>query len=78
MAVTTVVRTSNTVVTVTLPATAGYSISAPETITVTVPAAALTGAAELVASPTIGITQTISYGASKRRRGLSLGMRVGM
>lgn len=41
MAVTTVVRTSDTAVTVTLPATADYSISANETVTVTVPTSAL-------------------------------------
>lgn len=44
MAVTTVVRTSATRVTVTLPATATYAISADETITVTVPKAAIQGA----------------------------------
>ena len=77
MAVGTVVRTSATVVTITLPASASYAITAPETITVTVPADALTGAVEAVAG-TFLVTQTISYGASKKRRGISLGLRLGM
>jgi hypothetical protein len=77
MAVTTVVRTSATVVTITLPATAAYQITASETITVTVPASALTGAVEAVAGAFL-VTQTISYGASKKRRGISLGLRAGM
>lgn len=54
-AVTAVVRTSATVVTITFSAEAAYAITAPETITVTVPAAALTGAAPIVASPTFVI-----------------------
>lgn len=44
MAVTTVVRTSATKVTITLPATAGYVITANETVTVTVPKEAIQGA----------------------------------
>jgi len=56
MAVTTVVRTGNSVVTVTLPATAGYSIASNETVTVTVPRAAIAGGdADVVATPTIAI-----------------------
>jgi hypothetical protein len=51
-AVTIVTRTSDTVVTITFTASAAYAITAAETITVTVPAAALTGAAPIVASPT--------------------------
>ena len=50
-----VVRTSNTVVTITLDAQATYNITAAETITVTVPATALTGAGALVATPTFTI-----------------------
>jgi len=42
-AVTCVVRTSDTVVTVTLPATAGYSVAANETITFTLPREAVEG-----------------------------------
>jgi hypothetical protein len=51
MAVTDVVRTSDTVVTVTLPASAGFSITARETIMVTVPATALTGGVALTSYP---------------------------
>jgi lysozyme family protein len=58
IAVTTVVRTSNTVVTITLPAEDAYDITSAETITATVPATALVGAGALVASPTIAIVQT--------------------
>jgi hypothetical protein len=50
-----VVRTSDTVVTITWDAFATYSITSNETITVTVPAAALTGAVALVATPTFGV-----------------------
>ena len=53
--VTAVVRTSDAVVTITLPALAGYDISSLETVTATVPAVALAGAAALVASPTFDI-----------------------
>jgi hypothetical protein len=56
MAVTAVVRTSDTVVTITLPAFATYAITANETITATVPSTALTGATQIVASPTFTIT----------------------
>jgi hypothetical protein len=78
MAVTDVVRTSATVVTITLPASAGYDVTAPETITVTVPASAVTANEAYVAAPTFLVTQTISYGAGTKRRGLSLGQRFGM
>ena len=47
-AVTAVVRTSDTVVTTTLSAFASYDITATETVTVTVPSTALTGAVALV------------------------------
>lgn len=50
-----VVRTSDTVVTITLSA-AIYDITADETITVTIPASALTGAVELTGSPTVEVT----------------------
>jgi hypothetical protein len=56
IAVTDVARTSDTVVTITLPALAGYSITANETITATIPATALVGNTQLVASPTFTIT----------------------
>jgi hypothetical protein len=51
-----VVRTSGTVVTVTMSALAGYVITANETITVTIPAAAVTSGLAIVASPTFTIT----------------------
>ena len=52
---TNVARTSDTVVTITLPAQAGYDITAAETITATVPAVAVAGGAPLVASPTFNV-----------------------
>ena len=52
-----VVRTSNTVVTITLPALAGYDISAQETVTVTVPAGALAQSSIAIAAvPTFDVT----------------------
>jgi len=65
LAVTTVVRTSDTVVTVTLSAQAGYDITAQETITVTVPASILTGASPIVATPTFTI-DTAAVGAARK------------
>jgi hypothetical protein len=50
-----VVRTSGTVVTITLSAQAGYNITAQEVITVTVPAAALVGAVAITATPTFTV-----------------------
>lgn len=50
-----VVRTSDTVVTITLSAAAAYDITAQETITATVPAAALTGGNAVVATPTFTV-----------------------
>lgn len=55
LAVGTVVQTSPTVVTITLSAQAGYNITAQETITITVPAAALTGGVAIVAAPTFNV-----------------------
>ena len=54
--VTDVVRTSDTVCTITLDAEAGYDITATETITATIPATALTGNAQIVASPTFTVS----------------------
>jgi len=52
-----VVRTSDTVVTITLTASASYDITADETITVTVPASAMTSTAvPITATPTIGVS----------------------
>jgi len=51
-----VVRTSDTVCTVTLNAAADYAISSDETITVTIPAEVLTGGGEIVADSTFVVT----------------------
>lgn len=51
-----VVRTSNTVVTITLSAQIGYNITATETITATIPATALSAGNAIVATPTFDIT----------------------
>lgn len=50
-----VVRTSDTVITITLQAQSDYDITATETITATVPATALTGASPIVSTPTFSI-----------------------
>jgi len=52
---TSVIRTSNTVATITLTAAASYNITAQETITPTIPAAVLTGASPIVSSPTFTV-----------------------
>lgn len=54
--VTSVVRTSDTVVTITLTAAPGYSVSSDETITATIPASAISGASEVTATPTFDVT----------------------
>lgn len=51
-----VVRASDTVVTITLPPVANYSITADETVTVTVPASATEAGVAITGSPTITIT----------------------
>lgn len=50
-----VVRTSNTVVTITLDAQPTYLTTSAETVTVTVPGSALTGATQIIGSPTFTI-----------------------
>ncbi len=61
--VTAVVRTSSTVVTITLSASASYNITAQETITATIPATALvTSSTAVVASPTFTVDFTASGG----------------
>jgi len=55
-----VVRTSDTVVTITLPAFGSYNITATEIITVTVPATAVVGDSAIVANPTFAITSSVS------------------
>lgn len=52
-----VTRTSDTVVTVTLTAQADYTIPDAETVTVTLPSAALSSAGALVATPTFSISR---------------------
>lgn len=52
-----VVRTSDTVVTITLSASASYDITAQETITVTVPASAITTGPAITALPTFTVDQ---------------------
>lgn len=61
-----VVRTSDTVATITLDAQATYNITATETITVTVPATALVGAGAVVGSPTFTVTATGGAATTKR------------
>jgi hypothetical protein len=60
-----VVRTSATLATITLTASevAGYAIASNEIITMTVPAAALTGGVALTATPTITITAAVESAA---------------
>ena len=75
-----VVRTSDTVVTITLGAEPTYNITADETITVTVPATAVAGGSAIAATPTFdiiassvriidawttGTTHTVSAGANR-------------
>lgn len=76
-----VVRTSDTVVTVTLTAQAGYNITAQETITVTVPSTAVTGAVAIVASPTFTVDLVASgilYTRLERGiRGMTRGLYTG-
>lgn len=55
LAVTAVVRTSDTIVTITLSAFGSYNITAQETITVTIPAAALTSGGPTAGTPTFTI-----------------------
>ncbi len=63
-----VVRTTATVVTITLDAQATYDITSAETITVTVPATALVAGTALVASPTF----TVNTSGGTLNRFLSL------
>jgi hypothetical protein len=59
--VTSVVRTSDTVCTITWSASASYDITATETITATIPAAALvTSATPVVSSPTFTVTHVVA------------------
>lgn len=55
-----VVRTSDTVVTITWDAFPTYNITAQETITVTVPGTALVGAVSIVATPTFTVATVVT------------------
>jgi hypothetical protein len=56
-----VVRTSDTIVTITLTASAAYDITSTETITATIPATALvTSASAVISSPTFTVTAVVS------------------
>lgn len=57
-----VVRTSDTVVTITWDAFATYNITASENITVTIPSTAVVGALAIVATPTVIITSVSADG----------------
>lgn len=61
-----VVRTSDTVVTITWDAFATYNITAQETITVTIPSTAVTGGVAIVATPTFTI-DTVAAGVNNQR-----------
>lgn len=72
--VTAVVRTSDTVVTITLSAQSGYNITAQETITVTVPNTALvtsgsdiTGVPTFTVDPTGAVVPLMMYNYRRRR-----------
>ena len=56
-----VARTSDSVVTITLGAEATYQLTANETITVTIPATAVTSATETVATPTFTILAVVPF-----------------
>jgi len=53
-----VIRTSNTIVTITLNAFASYNIASTETITATIPSTALTAGNAIVATPTFTVSAT--------------------
>jgi len=79
--VTAVVRTSNTVVTITLTAKATYNITAQETITVTVPGTAILLGDDVLATPTFTVSHTVTsvpYPRLERGiRGLERGIQTG-
>ena len=67
--VTAVVRTSDTVVTITLSAAALYDITAQETITVTVPSTAVVSGQSIVAAPTFTVDVFAAGHPTMRRWG---------
>jgi hypothetical protein len=60
--VTSVVRTSDTIVTITLGGSPLYNITAQETITVTVPGTALAGGVDILATPTFTVDLAAAAG----------------
>jgi hypothetical protein len=56
-----------------LQAQADYDITAQETITATIPAAALTGGAQIVASPTFTIDATVIPSVPNARMMMGIG-----
>lgn len=62
-----VVRTSDTVVTITLTAHGDYTVTSQEVITVTVPASALTGGVPIVATPTFPVDPIRGGGSADDR-----------
>ena len=62
------VRTSDTVVTITLSAEESYNITATETITDIVPITAVYSEAQITATPTFTISATAGGVATKHRR----------
>ena len=55
-----VVRTSDTIVTITLTAASSYNVTSDETITVTVPATAVSSASVVIGSPTFDVTAYVA------------------
>lgn len=55
-----VIRTSDTVVTITWDAFATYNITAQETVTITVPGTALVGTNTIIATPTFTVSDIVS------------------
>eukprot|EP00163_Fabomonas_tropica_P034660 TRINITY_DN96_c0_g1_i7.p1 TRINITY_DN96_c0_g1~~TRINITY_DN96_c0_g1_i7.p1 ORF type:complete len:4713 (-),score=554.72 TRINITY_DN96_c0_g1_i7:428-12508(-) len=53
------VRNSNTVVTITLPPVSGYSITASESLVVTIPNAAIVGTVDVVATPSLTLVNKV-------------------
>ena len=74
-----VVRTSDTVVTITLTASPLYDLTANETITITVPASAVTAAAPITATPTFDVSFTVAVSSAsgvRRHRFLRRGPKL--
>lgn len=70
--VTALVRTSDTVITLTIPSIPTYDITAQEVITWTIPASILTGGVAIVATPTWTIDPSVAYSLAAGAGGFSL------